>query len=397
MKKMKRHLSIALVLLLISSLTLGSIVFAEGLDNVQKGSVKGLESQLLLEGALAEEEIAACESYSKHFGSIDEQPGVPFIKKNGDGTATATFKTTKDCVEVTFSAYTYVDSPKPYEDQKHYSSDSVKLNKASNYSLTIELPKCGYSQLDLYAGPIQFKLNPEYGHDHLTLRNHILHNSGTCAEPTPTPTNTPTSTTTTTPTNTTTPTPTNTPTSTTTTTPTNTTTPTPTNTPTSTTTTTPTNTTTPTPTNTPTSTTTTTPTNTTTPTPTNTPTSTTTATPTRTPTWTPTTTPPTDQPSATPSETSTPTPVESEAPTPTPTPTDIITIEEEEVPAGGGTDEGEEIIDQTTDENHPEESVPIDKLPKTGDHSAVPYYLLGSFILVTGVATLRKKKRTNES
>lgn len=63
------------------------------------------------------------------------------------------------------------------------------------------------------------------------------------------------------------------------------------------------------------------------------------------------------------------------------------------MPIGGGTDDGEEIIDQSTDENNPEESVPIDKLPKTGENSPVPYYLLGSFILVTGIATLRKRRR----
>jgi len=75
----------------------------------------------------------------------------------------------------------------------------------------------------------------------------------------------------------------------------------------------------------------------------------------------------------------------------------LVVIEEEEVPIGGGTDEGEEVIDQTTEENYPETQVPIDKLPKTGESSPIPYYLLGSFILVTGVVTLRKKRRHDRS
>ncbi|MCR2806745.1 LPXTG cell wall anchor domain-containing protein [Paenibacillus soyae] len=65
-------------------------------------------------------------------------------------------------------------------------------------------------------------------------------------------------------------------------------------------------------------------------------------------------------------------------------------MEEEEVPRGDDPDDETEI-DQSTDENQP----PIDELPQTGDSSPVPYYLLGSFMAVTGLVALRKRRRQN--
>nr|WP_306813033.1 LPXTG cell wall anchor domain-containing protein [Paenibacillus soyae] len=34
-------------------------------------------------------------------------------------------------------------------------------------------------------------------------------------------------------------------------------------------------------------------------------------------------------------------------------------------------------------------------MPQTGDSSPVPYYLLGSFMAVTGLVALRKRRRQN--
>ncbi|WP_248565413.1 LPXTG cell wall anchor domain-containing protein [Paenibacillus sp. L3-i20] len=63
-------------------------------------------------------------------------------------------------------------------------------------------------------------------------------------------------------------------------------------------------------------------------------------------------------------------------------------MEEEEIPKGV---ENEVIVDETTEEHNP----PVDTLPKTGQSSATPYYLLGSFITLTGLVSLKKRRRSD--
>ncbi|MBD2868403.1 SpaA isopeptide-forming pilin-related protein [Paenibacillus arenilitoris] len=125
-----------------------------------------------------------------------------------------------------------------------------------------------------------------------------------------------------------------------------------------------------------------------TPTPTNTSTPTPTPTSTTTPTPTPTNT---STPTPTPTSTTTPTPTPTSTTTPTPTPD--IDVDEEEVP-GGGINDGEEDDQPPTDTviEVPEETVPIDTLPKTGDSSPVPYYLIGAFTLSAGLLSLRSRQ-----
>jgi len=220
-----------------------------------------------------------------------------------------------------------------------------------------------------------------------------LVNAGeTCSTPTSTPTTTPSPTPTATPSSTPTTTPTTTPTDTPSSTPTATPTTTPTDTPSSTPTATPTTTPTDTPSSTPTATPTTTPTDTPSSTPTATPTTTPTSTPDNTPTSTPFSTP-VNTPTATPSSTPSSTPTVTTSPTSSPDTTPIVEIDDEDPPVGGGNEgaEGEPPIDPVVAVD--EDQVPLDTLPKTGEGSPIPYYLIGAFALSAGFITLRKQKQ----
>ncbi len=405
MKRNKRALAFMLALLLILSLPLGAIAFAGGNGS---GATEPLDEQ-----------ESNCTTYNKHFGSIQEQPDlVPLIKVNATtGKGTASFVTVKDCVEVSFSIYTFDNTPEPYENQVHYDGISKKYDKAGRYTLEVQLPQCGNAQLDLYAGPIQETLNPGYGHDHLTLRAHLLYKGSTCTTPSPepTPTQEPTPTTTSSPE----PTPSQEPTPTATSSPE----PTPSQEPTPTTTSSPE----PTPSQEPTPTTTSSP----EPTPSQEPTPTTTSSPEPTPSQepTPTTTSspePTPSQEPTPTTTSSPEPTPSQEPTPTATSTpspapfqtavstpettptpevsvipseppqspepteELIIIEEEPIPAGAGPGTA---VDHASDGTDPEASVPLDTLPKTGQTHILPYYLLGSLAILTGVYLLMRMGR----
>ncbi|WP_425453537.1 LPXTG cell wall anchor domain-containing protein [Paenibacillus prosopidis] len=44
-----------------------------------------------------------------------------------------------------------------------------------------------------------------------------------------------------------------------------------------------------------------------------------------------------------------------------------------------------------------EETVPLDTLPKTGQSSSVPYYLIGAFAITTGFISLRKQRHKKQS
>ncbi|WP_337103578.1 SpaA isopeptide-forming pilin-related protein [Paenibacillus sp. YIM B09110] len=115
------------------------------------------------------------------------------------------------------------------------------------------------------------------------------------------------------------------------------------------------------------------------------------STPTPTPSTEPTPTPevtPSTEPSTTPEVTATP---ES---TPTPTPSTEV-IEEEEIPEGGPGDGGDGGEDDGSVVEEGE--VPLGNLPKTGDTSSLPFYLLGAFAISAGILTLRKQRVNKQS
>ncbi|MCA0757544.1 LPXTG cell wall anchor domain-containing protein [Paenibacillus sp. N4] len=312
------------------------------------------------EDPVEETQTAACSSYSndrdfiKMLGKIENHVNVHHgIVDNKDGTATAYFKTTQDCVRVSFSSYAYPDGTipdsngRPFEVQTHFDGKSIGFPTAGNHEVTINVPKCAPFQVDVYSGELLLTIGTG-GHAGAYVYALVNQqgNQNDCATPTPTtpPTESPT--------------------------------PTPTNPPTES----------------PTPTPTTPPTESPTPTPTNPPTESPTPTPTNPPTESPTptpTNPPTEPP------TSTPTTPPSDTPTLSPEPTTIIEVDEEEIPRGGGDDDGGTPggVTENTDE-----TVPIDKLPKTGDTNPMPYYFIGSFVITAGLLTLRSSlKRRNQS
>ncbi|MFD0957904.1 LPXTG cell wall anchor domain-containing protein [Paenibacillus chungangensis] len=370
MQKPRKALSLLLAILMLLSLSLGTMVWAEGADEDSDPVQEDTAEQ-------PAEETGGCTAYSQRYDRIQFHPDHPgtYIFISGS-TATAKFSTVEDCVEVNFSVYTYENTPKPYEDQLHFASSSMKYDTAGSYELTINLPPCGKMQLDLYAGPMQITLNPGYGHDHLTLRNFALHTLSECV-PTPSPTPTesappsedpsPTPTESAPPSEDPSPTPTE-------------------SAP-------PSEDPSPTPTESAP------PSEDPSPTPTESappsedpsPTPTESAPPSEAPSPTPTeSAPPSEDPSPTPTESAppseapSPTPTESappsEAPSPSPTP-EVIIIEDEDVPTGGGPDE--------------EVSVPLETLPKTGESSPTPYYLLGTFFTISGLLALKRRNRSN--
>ena len=56
------------------------------------------------------------------------------------------------------------------------------------------------------------------------------------------------------------------------------------------------------------------------------------------------------------------------------------------MPAGNPT-----VVDHLTDEE-----VPLDTLPKTGEKSSMPYYVLGTIMTMTGLLTWKKRKRRSD-
>ncbi|MGO4370668.1 LPXTG cell wall anchor domain-containing protein, partial [Paenibacillus sp. MCAF20] len=101
---------------------------------------------------------------------------------------------------------------------------------------------------------------------------------------------------------------------------------------------------------------------------------------------------PTPTPEVTPSTEPTPTP--EVTPTPTPTPSTEV-IEEEEIPEGGPGDGGDGGEDDGTVIEEGE--VPLGNLPKTGDTSSLPFYLLGAFAITAGIFTYRKQQIKKQS
>ncbi|MGI2296729.1 LPXTG cell wall anchor domain-containing protein [Paenibacillus sp. GXUN7292] len=82
----------------------------------------------------------------------------------------------------------------------------------------------------------------------------------------------------------------------------------------------------------------------------------------------------------------------------------IEIIDEEEVPAGTDDVEYEEHEEETSGSGNNnggtggeivnEEEVPLEKLPKTGDTSALPYYFIGSFVTLAGIVTLFARRKS---
>ncbi|WP_432504744.1 LPXTG cell wall anchor domain-containing protein [Paenibacillus sp. GXUN7292] len=63
--------------------------------------------------------------------------------------------------------------------------------------------------------------------------------------------------------------------------------------------------------------------------------------------------------------------------------------EHEEETSGSGNNNG-----GTGGEIVNEEEVPLEKLPKTGDTSALPYYFIGSFVTLAGIVTLFARRKS---
>ncbi|MNF04400.1 hypothetical protein D3C80_2039050 [compost metagenome] len=80
-----------------------------------------------------------------------------------------------------------------------------------------------------------------------------------------------------------------------------------------------------------------------------------------------------------------------------PSPDDvIIELDEEPLPADGIIDH---LDDETSEESTieiAEETVPLDTLPKTGEFSSIPYYLIGAFFIMVGLLSLRNRQGTNK-
>ena len=268
MRYLKKQISFSMAIMLILSLSLGSFVMAEGENN-----------------SAANPSVApaanSCTSISVNRDHIVANNLNSFVD-NGNGTITATFSTTENCVQVSVSTYVFPAGTipnsfgTPYEDQIHYDGETNIYPIPGEYSVTLDIPVCAPYQADIYSGPEQIKLGSG-GHGS-TIKAWKLKRENNC--PTPTPTTTPTTT-----------------------------------------------------------------------------------------------------PESTPT------------PTPTPETTTIVEIDDEEPPVGGigeGQD-GEPPIDTVIDVA--EDQVPLDTLPKTGDSSPLPYYLIGAFTLTAGFLSLRKQRQ----
>ncbi|OMF35843.1 hypothetical protein BK133_10360 [Paenibacillus sp. FSL H8-0548] len=141
----KKRVSVSLSILLILSLALGSLVMADA------GSSGGsATTDPIIENS--------CQQYSDD--KINVEATNASIVDNGDGTATATFKTKLDCVRVSFSSYAAPEdwtlgpneTTIPYLLQTHFNGKTIEYPKAGSHSITINIPKCLPYQLDIYSG-----------------------------------------------------------------------------------------------------------------------------------------------------------------------------------------------------------------------------------------------------
>ncbi|WP_141506486.1 SpaA isopeptide-forming pilin-related protein [Paenibacillus luteus] len=151
MRDLKKRISLSLAFLLLFSLALGSLATAEALNT--GGS------------AVTEPPIEnSCSEYSTNRDFVIANHSN--IVVNGDGTATATFQTTQDCVRVSFSSYEaapdWIAGPNdltiPYNKQTHFDGQSIIYPKAGTHTVTINIPKCLPYQLDIYSGLLLINL-----------------------------------------------------------------------------------------------------------------------------------------------------------------------------------------------------------------------------------------------
>jgi len=172
MRYFKKKISLSLALLLIFSLSLSSLVMAEGESN------QGTNAAALV----AEN---SCPQYSSDRKDVIATHSN--IVVNNNGTATATFQTTKDCVRVSFSAYEgpadWAPGPGettiPYNKQTFFEGQSIIYPKAGTYSVTINIPRCLPYQLDIYSGDLIKTLGPGAHGDKILAWNLKLSNSCT--------------------------------------------------------------------------------------------------------------------------------------------------------------------------------------------------------------------------
>ncbi|WP_138753706.1 SpaA isopeptide-forming pilin-related protein [Paenibacillus sinopodophylli] len=151
MRFFRKQVALSLAFLLIFSIAFGSIALAEGGngDNSYEDDPPSENS---------------CEGYSSNREYIIATHSN--IVDNGDGTATATFTTTEDCVRVSFSSYAGPADWKPapgettipYQKQVHFDGYSIIYPKAGSHSITVRLPSCQPYQLDIYSGDLITKL-----------------------------------------------------------------------------------------------------------------------------------------------------------------------------------------------------------------------------------------------
>lgn len=172
MRYLKKQFYLGLAVLLIFSLSLGSLAWAEEQHNSGgKNSNPSINDN-------------SCPQYSSNRDYIIAAHSN--IVDNGNGTATAKFKTTQDCVKVSFSSYGFPsdwipsDAGKPYEVQIYKDGQSNVYSKAGEYSITIEIPTCAPYQLDLYSGDEQKKLG-NGGHG-IFIKAYIIKSYGNCGK-----------------------------------------------------------------------------------------------------------------------------------------------------------------------------------------------------------------------
>jgi LPXTG-motif cell wall-anchored protein len=151
MRDFKKRISLSLAFLLLFSMALGSLATAEALNT---GGSAGTEPPI----------ENSCPEYSSNRDFVIANHSN--IVVNGDGTATATFQTTQDCVRVSFSSYEaapdWIAGPNdltiPYNKQTHFDGQSIVYPKAGTHTVTINIPKCLPYQLDIYSGLLLINL-----------------------------------------------------------------------------------------------------------------------------------------------------------------------------------------------------------------------------------------------
>ncbi|WP_054025407.1 SpaA isopeptide-forming pilin-related protein [Bacillus sp. FJAT-28004] len=173
MRYFKKKLCLSLALLLIFTLSISSLAMAEGESNQSTDTA-----------ALVDEN--SCPQYSSDRKDVIATHSN--IVVNNDGTATATFQTTKDCVRVSFSAYEGPadwapgsgDTTIPYNLQTYFEGgQSIVYPKAGTHTVTINIPKCLPYQIDIYSGDLIKKLGPGAHGDKILAWNLKLSNSCT--------------------------------------------------------------------------------------------------------------------------------------------------------------------------------------------------------------------------